>query len=46
LDFKSAALIIKNKQHLKEDGIGLNEILVLKNNITNMNRDKNYHGHD
>ena len=24
LDFKSAALIIKNKEHLKQDGIGLN----------------------
>ena len=31
LDFKSAALIIKNKEHLKQDGIGLNKILLLKN---------------
>ena len=46
LDFKSAALIIKNKEHLKQDGIGLNKILLLKKNITYTNESKNNHGHD
>jgi hypothetical protein len=46
LDFKSAALIIKNKEHLKQDGIGLNKILLLKKNITDTNESKNNHGHD
>ena len=46
LDFKSAALIIKNKDHLKQDGIGMNKILWLKKNITDMNKGKNNHGHD
>jgi hypothetical protein len=31
LDFKSVALIIKNKEHLNQDGIGLKKILQLKN---------------
>jgi hypothetical protein len=30
LDFKCAALIIKNKEHLKEDRVGLKDILLLK----------------
>nr|QDH07189.1 LAGLIDADG endonuclease [Ophiocordyceps sinensis] len=30
LDFKSVALIIKNKEHLKEDGVALKKILSLK----------------
>lgn len=30
LDFKSAAYIIKNKEHLNEDGVSLNHILQLK----------------
>jgi NADH:ubiquinone oxidoreductase subunit K len=46
LDFKNAALIIKNKEHLKQDGIGLNKILLLKKNITDMNKGKNNHGYD
>jgi NADH:ubiquinone oxidoreductase subunit K len=46
LDFKSAALIIKNKDHLKQDGIGMNKLLLLKKNITDMNKGKNNHGHD
>ena len=29
-DFKSAVLIIKNKEHLKQDGLGLKKILLLK----------------
>ena len=43
LDFKSAALMIKNKEHLKEDG--LKKVLQLKNKMTN-NRTKNNHGDD
>ncbi len=43
LNFKSAALIIKNKEHLKEDG--LNQILQLKNQITGL-KTKNNHGDD
>jgi hypothetical protein len=46
LDFKSAALIIKNKEHLKQDGIGLNKILLLKKNMTDRNEGKNNHGYD
>jgi NADH:ubiquinone oxidoreductase subunit K len=46
LDFKRAALIIKNKDHLKQDGIGLNQILLLKKIITDMNKGKNNHGQD
>ena len=38
LDFKSAALIIKNKDHLKKDGIGINKIFLLKKNITDRHR--------
>lgn len=44
LDFKSAALIIKNKEHLKEDG--LKKILQLKNKNTGLNNTKNNHGDD
>ena len=46
LDFKSATSIIKNKDHLKQDAIGMNKILLLKKNITDMNKGKNNHGHD
>lgn len=42
LDFKSAALIIKNKEHLKEEG--LRKILQLKNNNIELNNTKNNHG--
>lgn len=45
LDFKSAALIIKNKEHLKEDGVGLNTILQLKDKM-GINKAKNNHGDD
>jgi len=37
LDFKSAAYIIKNKEHLNEDGLGLKRILVRK-----LQKKKNY----
>jgi hypothetical protein len=47
LDFKSAALIIKNKEHLKEDGVGLKKILLLKNKIRGTNiKANNNHGDD
>ena len=36
LDFKSAAYIIKNKEHLNADGVGLNQILQLKKRITSL----------
>ena len=45
LDFKSAALIIKNKEHLKEDGVGLKTILLLKDKM-GINKAKNNHGDD
>lgn len=38
LDFKSAAYIIRNKEHLNEDG--LNQILQLKKRITTLNSNK------
>jgi hypothetical protein len=41
LDFKSAALIIKNKEHLNQDGIGLKKILLLKNKSRDRNTAKN-----
>nr|YP_010715993.1 NADH dehydrogenase subunit 4L [Paraisaria gracilioides]WDE74391.1 NADH dehydrogenase subunit 4L [Paraisaria gracilioides] len=45
LYFKDAALIIKNKEHLKEDGF--EQILQLKKKITNLkNKTKNNHGDD
>lgn len=46
LNFKSAALIIKNKEHLKEEG--LKQILQFKNKTTvQVNTEtKNNHGHD
>lgn len=36
LDFKSAAYIIKNKEHLNEDGLGLEKFLYLKRRITSL----------
>ena len=41
LDFKSAALIIKNKEHLNQDEIGLKKILLLKNKSRDRNTAKN-----
>ena len=48
LDFKSAALIIKNKEHLNQDGVGLEKVLQLKNRITSFYKSKtiNNHAHD
>jgi NADH:ubiquinone oxidoreductase subunit K len=40
IDFKSAAFIIKNKEHLNEDGIGLEHILQLKKRITSRYKNK------
>ena len=40
LDFKSAALIIKNKEHLNQDGVGLKKVLQLKNRITSLYKNK------
>ncbi len=45
LDFKSAALIVKNKEHLKEDGVAYKKILLLKNKM-GINKAKNNHGDD
>lgn len=33
LNFKSAALIINNKEHLNQDGLGLKKILLLKTKV-------------
>jgi hypothetical protein len=46
LDFKSVALIIKNKEHLKEDGVALKNVIQLKQKITSLNKAKNNHGND
>lgn len=49
LDFKSVALIIKNKEHLKEDGVALKNVIQLKQKITRLrrlNKAKNNHGND
>ena len=45
LDFKSAALIINNKEHLKQDGIGLKKILLLKKS-KDTNKAKKNNGND
>ena len=46
-DCKSAALIINNKDHLKQNGIGRNKILIVKEkNRTDRNKGKKNHGHD
>ena len=45
LDFKSAAYIIKNKEHLNEDGLGLEEILQLKRRITLLYSNKAMNNH-
>ena len=46
LDFKSAALIINNKEHLNQDGVGLKKILLLKNKNNDINIAKNNHRDD
>lgn len=45
LDFKRAADIIKNKQHLNEDGLGLKQILELKKKITLLYSNKATNNH-
>jgi hypothetical protein len=45
LDFKCAALIIKNKEHLKEDRVGLKDILLLKKK-NGRDKAKNKNGDD
>jgi hypothetical protein len=46
LDFKSAADIIKSKEHLSEDGLGLSKISQLKERVTALykNKIRNNHG--
>ncbi|CAG8976708.1 hypothetical protein HYALB_00008463 [Hymenoscyphus albidus] len=46
LDFKTAAHIIKNKEHLNEDGLGLNQILELKRRITSVYSNKAINNHN
>jgi hypothetical protein len=43
LDFKSAAFIIKNKEYLNQDVVGLKKILLLKTKNKDMNIAKNSH---
>lgn len=45
LDFKSAAYIIKNKEQLNADGVGLNQILQLKKRITSLYSNKAINNH-
>jgi LAGLIDADG endonuclease len=45
LDFKSAAFIIKNKEYLNKDGLGLEEILQLKRRITALYSNKAINNH-
>ena len=45
LDFKSAAYIIKNKEHLDKDGLGLKRILELKTRITSLYSNKAINNH-
>ena len=45
LDFKSAAHIIKNKEHLNQDGLGLEKVLQLKRIITSLYSNKAINNH-
>ena len=45
LDFENAAHIIKNKEHLNPDGLGLEKILQLKNKMTNYYKSKTINNH-
>lgn len=45
LDFKSASYILKNKEHLNKDGVGLKEILQLKGRITSLYSNKVMNNH-
>jgi len=40
LDFKAAAYIISNKEHLNDNGVGLDKIIQLKKKITTRNSNK------
>ena len=46
LDFKSAALIFNNKEHLNQGGVGLKKILLLKNKNKDINIAKNNNRND
>ena len=46
MDFKSAALIFKNKEHLNQGGVGLKKILLLKNKNKDINIAKNNNRND
>ena len=45
LDFKSAAYIIKNKEHLIADKVSLNQVLQLKKRITSLYSNKAINNH-
>ena len=45
LDFKSASYIIKKKEHLNKDGLGLKQILQLKERITSLYSNKAMNNH-
>ena len=44
-DFKSALDILKNKEHLNPDGLGLKKILQLKNRMTTYYKSKTINNH-
>jgi hypothetical protein len=46
LDFKSAAFIINNKEHLSQDGVDLKKILLLKPKNKDINIAKNNHRYE
>jgi LAGLIDADG endonuclease len=46
LYFKSAAYIIKNKEHLNDDLLGLKKILELKRGITSLYSNKTMNNHN
>ena len=46
LDFKSAAILIKNKEHLNIDRVGLKKILQLKKNITLRKNNRTINNHN
>lgn len=45
LDFKSAAYIIKKKEHLNTEGVGLEQILQLKKRISSLYSNKAINNH-
>ena len=46
LNFKSAAYIIKNKEHLNRDGLGLEKIIQLKKRTTSLYSNKAMNNHN